>query len=374
MAKVIRGCLNLSSDLRRLGFIKVIVFLTHPSSFTYTQQLVSKYKTVVKTYRDKEEWNVDPETGEKVAGKGIGREGLPASDDIIALNHVLLAQNLHFVRRDVNTWDTYGQILSALYTNDSGKAISLDIQMRENLFKIKGLVARLSLGEKLVFCDSLLFSDIDGIIPLLFCLDSAKTKSELVQEYFGKVAQWFERKAEIETMAYLKSLYLNESRRFKRKSSEESSIIHKEMQVEPRLNFLLDVGLLERNDSSYSLSEIGKKLQATFSSLEDKDIRLLLDEKERKWSSLLSSLYGNNLTEISEEEFDNILFRVLNFYRSIGLILIPYDGVFLASAALALNNFRYLLFESYEEHIKRLSKSKRLKFSATVPGRRYIHA
>jgi len=371
---MIRGILNLSSDLRRLGFIKVIVFLTHPSSFTYTQQLVDKYKTIVKIYRDKEEWNVNPETGEKVAGKGIGKEELPASEDIIALNHVLLAQNLHFIRRDVNTWDTYGQILSALYTTNEGRAISLNVQMRENLFKIKGLVAHLSLGEKLVFCDSLLFSDVDGIIPLLFCFDTSKTKSELVQEYFDRVAQWFERKAKIETMASFKNLYLAESKRFKRKSSEESSIIHKEMQVEPRLNFLLDVGLLEKNDSHYSLSEIGRKLQTTFSNLEDRDFRLLLDEKVKKWSALLSSLFGSSLTEISEEEFDNILFRVLNFYKSIGLILIPYEGVFLACTALALNDLRRLRFESYEEHIKRLSKSKGLKFSATIPGRRYIHA
>jgi hypothetical protein len=371
--KVIRGILNLSSDLRRLGFIKVIVFLTHPSSFTYTQQLVDKYKMVVRTYRDKEEWNVDPETGKRVAGKGIGKEESPASEDIIALNHVLLAQHLHFIKRDVNIWDTYGQILSALYTTSEGKAISLNIQIRENLFKIKGLIARLPLGEKLIFCDSLLFSDVDGIIPLLFCFDSSKTKSELVQEYFDKVAQWFERKAKMETIAALKNLYLAESKRFKRKSSG-STITHKEMQVEPRFNFLLDVGLLEKNDSSYSLSEIGRKLQTTFSNLEDKDFRLLLDEKEKKWSALLSDLFGNSLTEIPEEEFDNILFRVLNFYRSIGLILIPYEGVFLACAALALNNSRHLCFESYEEHIKRLSKSKGLKFSTTIPGRRYIHA
>ncbi|MEM2673915.1 MAG: hypothetical protein QXG34_04255 [Candidatus Bathyarchaeia archaeon] len=226
--KMIRGNLNLSSDLRRLGFIKVIVFLSYPSTFTYTQQLVSKYKTVVKTYRDKEEWNVDPETGKKVAGKGIGREDLPASEDFIAINHVSLAQNLHFIRRNVNTWDTYGQILSAQYTTPEGRAISLNVQLRETLFKIKGLVARLSLGEKLIFCDSLLYSDVDGIIPLLCCFDDlSKTKSELVEAYFDKVAQWFEKKAKIETISSLKSLYLAESARFKRKSRDEASTLHK---------------------------------------------------------------------------------------------------------------------------------------------------
>ncbi|MEM3697620.1 MAG: hypothetical protein QXQ94_09010 [Candidatus Bathyarchaeia archaeon] len=359
-----------------MGFIKVIVFLTYPSSFTYTQQLVSKYKTIVKTYRDKEKWNIDPETGEKVAGKGIGREDLPASEDFIAINHVSLAQNLHFIRRDINTWDTYGQILSALYTTPEGRAISLDVQMRETLFKTKGLIARLSLGERLIFCDSLLYSDIDGIVPLLCCFDnSTKTRSELVGEYFEKVVQWFERKAKIETISSLKSLYLAESARFKRKSVDgQASILHKEMQVEPRLNFLLDVGVLKKNDSGYSLSDIGRKLQVAFLDSDDKHLRLLLDEKERKWSILLSKSFNSGLAEISEEEFDKIFFRVLNFFRSIGLILIPYESVFLACAAFALNSYSCLDFETYEEFVKRLAKSKGLKYSLTVPGRRYIHA
>ncbi|MEM2673914.1 MAG: hypothetical protein QXG34_04250 [Candidatus Bathyarchaeia archaeon] len=146
------------------------------------------------------------------------------------------------------------------------------------------------------------------------------------------------------------------------------------MQVEPRLNFLLDVGILEKSNSHYSLSEIGRKLQAAFLESDDKQVRLLLDEKEKRWSILLSDLYNNGLTEILEEEFDRILFRVLNFYRSIGLILIPYESVFLASASLALNSLKRLSFEAYEEYIKRLAKSEGLKFSTTVPGRRYIHA
>ena len=71
---LIRGNLNLSSDLRRIGFIKVIVFLTYPSTFTYTSQLVNKYKMTVIAYRDKQGWNINRESGKKMAGKGIGKE------------------------------------------------------------------------------------------------------------------------------------------------------------------------------------------------------------------------------------------------------------------------------------------------------------
>ena len=373
---LIRGNLNLSSDLRRIGFIKVIVFLTYPSTFTYTSQLVNKYKMTVIAYRDKQGWNINRESGKKMAGKGIGKENVPPNRDFIALNHVLLAQRLHFIRKDVNTWDTYGQILSSLYTSSNGRSLSLNPQTREQLFKTKGLVASLTLGEKMIFCDALLYSDIDGTIPLLLCFnETTKSKSDLVNKYFGMVASWYERKVGIEVISSLKRFYLMEKKRFEKKNLEGgSSMTHREMQVEPRLNFLTDLGLVNKERAGYSLNAIGKQLRDIFLNSDNEDLRQLLDEKERRWTILLSEMYSDDLSEISEEEFDEIFFRVMNFYKSIGLILIPYESVYLSTVALALNASKRLSFNAYKTHLKRLAKSKGVRFSDTVPGRRYIHA
>jgi len=350
--------------------------LTYPSTFTYTSQLVGKYKKTVITYREKECWNVDPETDKKVAGKGIGKETISANKDVIALNHVLLAQRLRFIRKDVNNWDTYGQILSSLYTSSEGKPLSVNLQTREKLFKTKGLVAHLSLGEKLIFCDALIRSDIDGFIPILQCFyEEPQVKSKLVDEFFGKVALWYEKKAKIEVISALRSLYLREKTRFQKKNTEGgSSIIHKEMQVEPRLNFLMDLGIIKKENSGYLLSAIGQHLREVFLNSDDNELRLLLDEKEKRWSFLLSNFYGQGLSELSEEQFDEIFFRMMNFYKSIGLILIPYESLYLSIAAHALNISKNLDFRTYEKNVKRLAKLKGIKFSTTVPGRRYVHA
>ena len=373
---MIRGNLNLSSDLRRLGFIKVILFLTHPSSFMYTDQLVSRYKRTVMKFREKEGWNVDLNSGVKVAGKGIGAETKSASEDIIALNHVLLAQKLGFLRKDVNNWSTHGRHLSSQYTESEGLPLSLNPQTREKLLKTKGLVANLSRSEQLIFCDALLTFDVDGTVPLIECMDTnTKPKSELIEEYFGKVASWYERKARIEVRAQVRSFYLREKASFAKKESKGGySRVHREMQVEPRLHFLKDLGLINKSRSGYSLSNTGKRLRDSFSTLDDTQIKSLLDEKEKRLTILLSDLYGKGLPELPVADFDKTFVRMMNFYRSIGLILIPYESLYISIAASALNLSQTLPFSTYEKQLRRLAKLRGIGYSTTVPGRRYVKA
>lgn len=373
---MIRGNLHLSSDLRRLGFIKVIVFLAHPSAFSYTPQLISKYRRVVLDYREDAGWNIGPDSEMKVAGRGIGKKKKPANADVIAKNHVLLARGLGFIRKDVNTWDIHGRRLSSMYTDDKGLPLSLNLQEREKLLRTKGLVADLSLGDQFIFSDSLLSADVDGIVPLIQCWDvNTKSKSELVEEYFRRVASWYERKLRIEVTTALRSLYMRQRSRFAKKGSEGgSSTLHREMQVEPRLNFLKDLGLVSRKRDGYSLSPMGNFLRDWFSAADDTQMRVLLDEKEKKWTFLLSNLYGEGLTELSDAQFDEIFFRMVTFYKSIGLILIPYESLYVSIAACALSLSLTLDFLKYEEQVKRLAKSRGVTYSTTVPGRRYVRA
>lgn len=373
---MIRGNLNLSSDLRRLGFIKVIVFLTHPSSLTYTTQLVSRYKRMVMEYREKADWNIDRESGVKVAGKGIGKETKSPSEDFIASNHVLLAQNLGFIRKDVNNWSTFGRHLSSQYTDSEGLPLSTNPQTREKLLKTKGLVANLFRSEQLIFCDALLTFDVDGTVALIECMDmNARSKSELIAEYFGKVASWYERKARIEISAQVRSFYLREKSSFEKKESEGGySRVHREMQVEPRLHFLRDLGLINKSRSGYSLSSVGERLRDSFSTIDDAQMKSLLDEKEKRLTILLSDLYGEGLPELSDADFDKTFVRMMNFYRSIGLILIPYESLYVSIAASALNFSQTLHFSTYEKQLKRLAKQMGIGYSTTVPGRRYVKA
>jgi len=134
---VIKGNLNLSLDLKRLGFIKVLVWLTRPSSYIYNEPLLSKFKEIVKKYRDAFEWKVDPFTGKTVSGMGIGDEKSSATRDSIAKDHLQLAQSFGFLKKEINTWGKNGLILASQYINERGQPLFFDNRELDKLLQIK---------------------------------------------------------------------------------------------------------------------------------------------------------------------------------------------------------------------------------------------
>jgi hypothetical protein len=338
----------------------------------YTSQLVAKYKDAVRQYRDKYEWNRDPETNLSVPGSGIGKAEVPASEDDIAMDHVLLAQNLSFIRREVNIWRRYGWHLASQYSGDNGKPLFLDPQKREEMMKSKGLVAKLPRPEQFIFCNAQLSSDIDGTIPLIESLDKCSA-SELMEKYFSMVSKWYDRKSRLELNPTKRYFYLQEKAKFA-KSEKEGGYkkIHRESQIYPRLHFLTDVGFISKNNSSYSLSILGKKFQEQWLSLDDKEVFKLLNEKESNLGILLAEQYCNGLDEITNEQFEDAFYRFSTFYRYIGLIMIPYEDLYFSMVAFALNFNRGLSFSTYKDTLEQLSKAKGFELSTNIPGRRYI--
>ena len=371
---MIKGNLTLSSDLRRLGFVKVVVFLTHPSSFTNIEPLVARYKRTVLELREKAGWCLNPITGKKVSGKGIGKEGITSEKDVIALNHVLLAQNLGFIRKSVYNWSEHGWHYSSLHTDERGLPLSLNPANRVSLMggeQAKGLVASFSKPEKLVFCNALFYADFDGIFPLLECLSSStKTTSDLSNDYFLKVASWYERKSKIEINSEKRNFYLREKAKLAKPGSYTRTHILE--QIYPRLSFLKDVGFIDGNDEGYSLSSIAREFLSSFPYGDNSKIKSLLDEKGKELVFSLSDVYSRGLGEISKEEFDKLFAKMSAFYRTIGLLFIPFESLFVSISAAALGDSKSISLPSYVEQLQRLVKQQGIAFSTTVPGRKYV--
>lgn len=369
---MIEGFINLSTPLKRLGFVKVILWLTHPSSFMYSSQLVLKYKEVVKENRKRFEWNIDPDTNQVIPGSGIGDETLPATEDSIAMDHVLLAQSLGFLRKEVNIWWRFGWHLASQYAGDKGKPVFMDSEKREELMMRKGLIAKLPRSEQFIFCNALLSSDVDGSIPLIECLEEDSI-AELRKKYFDSVSNWYARKAEFETNPTRRYFYLKEKSNFAKSETEGGySKIHRESQILPRLNFLLDVGFVIKNKSRYSLSDPAREFKKRVLSLSDNDLFALLQEKESNLGILLSEYYNDRLDKVTSEQFEEIFYKLSAFYKYIGLIMIPYEDLYFSMTAYALAKSKNLDFSTYRLELEHLAKRRSFYLSTTVPGRKYI--
>jgi hypothetical protein len=167
--------------------------------------------------------------------------------------------------------------------------------------------------------------------------------------------------------------YLREKAKFA-KSEKEGGYkkIHRESQIYPRLHFLTDVGFISKNNSSYSLSTLGKEFQERWLSLGDKEAFKLLDEKESNLGILLAEHYCNGLDEITNEQFEDAFYRFCTFYKYIGLVMIPYEDLYFSMVAFALNSNRGLSFSTYKDTLEQLAKARGFDLSTKIPGRRYI--
>lgn len=390
---MLKGNLNLSSDLKRLGYVKMFVWLTRPSSNTSFEQLIVRYKDVVKEYRDRFGWKIDPSTGRELPGQGIGaferhegtNAGIQKADrwisrdvaavrDAIARDHFQLAQALGFLRRETNTWGRFGFILASQYVDSTGKPSFYDpagfIKMCST--EGKGLVAVLRRNEQLIFCAALLSSDIDGTAPILNCLEIESSKSEVMETYFAEVADWYKYKGSLESNAYKRYSYVTEERRFdtKNKRKDKSEDLHREAQVTPRLEFLSDLKLVEHTEDRYRLTSLGKNLKDRL--VDGNELPKLLDEKENNLEVFLSELYGSVFEQMSFETFKDNLYRISSLDRLAGTLLISYEKLYLAIAAAALNLSLYLPFSSFDDYLRRMEEQKKVYVSRTVPTRRYV--
>lgn len=399
---MLKGNLNLSSDLKRLGYIKIFVWLTRPTSKTSFEQVLTRYKNVVKEYREKYGWKTDPSTGKTLTGQGIGfiksdikneegantgtpqtasgprkkeKKEAPAIRDPIALDHFQLAQTLGFLRRETNTWGRFGFILASQYADATGKPSFYDPDNFKTMCTTegKGLVAVLSKNEQLIFCTGLLSSDLDGIAPMLNCLETESTKSDVMKTYFAEVAKWYKYKGSLETNANKRYSYLTEERRFieKDKRKDEFEDQHREGQITPRLEFLSDLKLVQSTENKYHLTNLGRNLKDALIK-SGALLPRLLDERENNLEVFLSELYGNTLEKMSFDAFKENLYRITGLDRLAGTLLISYEKTYLATAAAALNLSLQLPFSSFDNYLKMMEEQKKVYVSRTVPTRKYL--
>jgi len=373
--RLIKGNLHLSSDLKRLMFVKAFVWLTRPSRFINNDELLFRYKQTVLKYKNSCEWKIEPQTGRTVSGQGIGKKEVASSEDKIALNHLVLAQELGFLKREVNTWSNFGFVLASLYCDLNGVLLFTTASGLERYLATKGLLAKIEVQEQLLFASSLFETDFDGTFPLLLMIDDKIDKQLLKNSYFSKVADWYAIKRHMgDDYQTRRDCLLNEAR-FRRKSHAQGSAAetHREEQILPRLEFLLDLGLIYRvgteAGSRYSLSTQGKDVMG-FLTHERALVQCLSDPFEMR--SRLVQIFAKGFNDISFSEFKRSFVKVARFYRRCGTVLLSYPDVFLALACDGLRNRMVLSHESYETNLSDLERRGLIAVSRAIPLRSYI--
>lgn len=373
--RLIKGNLHLSSDLKRLMFVKVFVWLTRPSRFINNDELLFRYKQTALKYRDSCEWKIEPHTGRTVSGQGIGKKEVASSEDKIALNHLVLAQELGFLKREVNTWSNFGFVLASLYCDLNGVPLFTTPSELERYLTTKGLLAKIEIQEQLLFASSLFEADFDGTFPLLLMIDDKINKQLLKNSYFSKVADWYAIKRHMGGDYQTRRDCLLNQARFRQKAHAQGSAAetHREEQILPRLEFLLDLGLIHRvgteAGSGYSLSTQGKDAIG-FLTDERSLVRCLSDPFGMR--SRLVQIFVKGFNDISFTEFKRSFVKVARFYRRCGAVLLSYSDIFLALACDALRNRMALSHELYETNLSDIEREGSVAVSRAIPLRRYI--
>lgn len=361
---LLEGNIHLSSDLRRLGFVKIFVFLTRPVSATYTKDLLQRYKGEVSNHRDDDQWLTDEERSRNFKGKGIGKK-----IDVVENNHLELAKSLSFLRSN-NSWSRFGYLYASLYSDEAGTPCFFKPEKLQEILVRKGLVAHFELEEKVVFASALLTADIDGSASLLtYLLGEERGMSEIIGAYRnGILDTWYTRKKQFEPDPKKRYKY---SQILKQKSSK----IHFREQVQPRLQFMTDLDLVS-GDGRFRLTGKGASLALALqiSSAGDRSseiVPLALRSEIHLWNEIVK-LYSEGLGTTDKDQLDKAFVHASRFYARMGMILFSYENVFLATAATALRNGTSLDLSSFERYTAEMVSQKRIVVSDTGRREKYI--
>ena len=392
---MISGNIHLSSDLRRLAFIRLFVWLTTPRTRMSRGVLVRKYRKVIEEHRVKYNWNIDPKSEREISGRGMGSSKRRAERDVIALNHLTLAQDLRFLRKGETRWTTNGYILASLSSNEDGKPFFYDKERLEEELRREGFIAALGKGEQLIFSTALIELDVDRILPLLSILKEKVTTSDLADQFLSSVDKWLEKKNEFEPNSFRRSRIRLELKSIKEKISRleaekkhpgstskakrkrPSVKLYCHEQTSPRLHFLQDLGYIGKNKRRFYLTEKGSRLKKAlvdplYEERNIKNVDMLALRDETSLLETIVDLSTEGLPPLEFEKFKTLFSKIARFYTKSGVILLSYFNTFKAAASNAMECSTTLPLKLFDNYMSRLAELKLVTVSTSGRGTKYI--
>jgi hypothetical protein len=398
---MLSGNIHLSSDLRRLNFVKLYVWLSSPRSLFSREGLVRKYRKTVQDYREKYNWNLHPTEG-YLPGTGIGADpgskkktGRSFGPDVIALNHLTLAQNLNFLRKGDYSWSKNGYVLACLSADEDGVPFFQKKEEMKKELEKQGFIAVMPKSEQLIFSSALLEVDIDRIIPILLILEQESTGGDIEDQFLHFSYKWLETKLTLEASTSAKyRLRLeqksvrekidrleNEKKRpkstLKTGKPQPSMKTYLTEQVSPRLHFLQDLSFVKKIKRGYSLTENGLNLRIKLfdtlpEELDSKTPTTFPLEDEQSLLEAVVELATKELKPVEFEEFKIIFSKTARFYKRAGALLQNYSNTFKSSASIALENGRGLNLSLFDSYLANLSENRMVSISTSGRGTKYI--
>jgi len=391
---VISGSIHLSSDLRRLAYVRLFVWLTSPRTRIRKETLIKKYREVIEKHRDKYHWNVEPTKKIRMSGMGMGSSKRPPERDVIALNHLTLSQDLGFLRKGETRWGKNGYILASLFVDEKGIPFFYNPDKFEKELRKEGFIATLGAGEKLIFSIALMQVDVDRIFPLLSMFEDEVTTGEVEHQFLNYVNMWLAKKSELEPNISKRIKIGHEQRDIKHKISrlelekkqsritsrarKKSSVrLYCHEQTSPRLHFLQDLGYIEKDNGIYRLTELGTSIKKVlidpfFKKDNINEINTLPLRNEVKLMEIIVNTLTRSLPTLEFERFNDLFLNVVKFYTRSGAILLNYFNTFEACASNAFELSTSLSLEAFDHYMSRLSESKKIIVSTSGRGTKYI--
>ena len=391
---MISGNIHLSSDLRRLAFIRLFVWLTTPRTRMSRDVLIKKYRKVIEEHRATYKWNLDPRRKREMSGRGMSGKRRPEKD-FIAFNHLSLAQNLQFIRKGETRWAKNGYILASLSSSEDSKPLFYDEEGLEEELRREGFIAVLGKGEQLIFSTALIELDIDRILPLLSILEENVHTTSLADRFLFSVDKWLEKKIEFEPNSFKRSRIRLERRSIKEKISRlegekkqlgltlrakrkaPSVRIYCLEQTYPRLHFLQDLGYIEKSNKGFFLTEKGSRLKKAlidplYQERIVKNVNMMALSDETSLLETIVNLSTEGLPTLEFERFKASFQKVAGFYTRSGVILLSYFNTFRAIASKTMEHSLALPLKLFDNYMSRLAELKLVTVSTSGRGTKYI--
>ena len=396
---MLSGNIHLSSDLRRLAFVRLYVYLTSPRSKSSKEALITKYRRIVQGHRDAYNWNLHPTKG-LMAGTGIGatpesktKQKRSSETDVIALNHLTLAKNLEFLKSEECSWAKNAYVLASISADELGIPTFLNKEILEKKLQEQGFIAILAKSEQFIFASSLLELDVDRIIPLLLSFERESTGRELEDQFLPYTYKWLEMKILLESSNSSKYRLKIEQKSIKDKIArleKEKSLSKTEYvrnrntpsvktycteQVSPRLHFLQDLGYIKKIKLKYSLTDEGQRLRQIFAGSFpeiQKNAQAYPLENEQTLLKALIDVTSVDLKIMDFETFETAFLKTARFYKRSGALLQNYFSTLKSIAAIALEDSKKLSIELFDSYLTRLAEDDRVTISTSGRGTKYI--
>ncbi|NIO36111.1 hypothetical protein GTO27_00220 [Candidatus Bathyarchaeota archaeon] len=392
---MLSGNIHLSSDLRRLAFIRLFVWLTTPRTRMSRDVLIKKYRKAIVEHRDKYNWNIIPKSERRVSGTGMGSTAKRAERDVISFNHLTLAQNLQFIRKGETRWAKNGYILASLACNDNGEPFFYHEDRLEEELQREGFVAVLRNDEQLIFSTALMELDVDRILPLLSLLEENVPKTGLANHFLSAVDTWLEKKIEFEPNSFKQSRIRSERKSIKEKirrleiekEQDRTALrvkrkgpsvkIYCQEQTSPRLHFLQDLSYVEKSEKGFYLTEKGSRLKKTlvdplYEERNMRDVSKLALSDEINLLETIINLSTEGIPTLEFEGFKALFPEAARFYSRSGVILLSYFNVFRTLASKAIELSASLPLTLFNTYMTKLAEQKLLTISTSGRGTKYI--